>query len=143
MPRLSRKAFCEMDEAKIAHHLDSCFCNICAFAKLLGIADAVVGFIRLCKPGKFFWRAGSNQNFRYLQLPRRRPPHGHPGIWLSEWVTISAPNSNGRRLMGVGKVLSTIRGTPWRCAALANFSISNTAREGLESVSPKTHLVFS
>ena len=58
------------------------------------------------------------------------------------WVTMSTPYSNGRQLIGVGKVLSTISGTPWRCAALANFSKSNTISAGLEMDSPNTALVF-
>ncbi len=48
----------------------------------------------------------------------------------------------GRQLMGVGKVLSTMRGTPCAWAAVANFSMSRTASAGLAMVSPKTHLVL-
>ena len=59
-----------------------------------------------------------------------------------EWVTMSAPHSKGRQLTGVGKVLSTISGTPWAWAALANFSISSTVRAGLAMVSPNTTLVL-
>ena len=59
-----------------------------------------------------------------------------------EWVTMSAPNSMGRQLMGVGKVLSTIRGTPCSWAAWANTSKSAMAREGLASVSAKTARVL-
>ena len=47
---------------------------------------------------------------------------------------MSAPKSKGRQLMGVGKVLSTMRGTPWACAALAKSSRSVTTSEGLETV---------
>lgn len=32
------------------------------------------------------------------------------------WITISAPKAKGRQLTGVGKVLSTINGTPWAWA---------------------------
>ena len=38
--------------------------------------------------------------------------------------------------MGVANVLSTIRGTPCRCAAAANFSISRTVSAGFATVSP-------
>ena len=35
-----------------------------------------------------------------------------PSMYLVvEWVTMSAPKSNGLQLMGVAKVLSTMRGT--------------------------------
>ena len=55
---------------------------------------------------------------------------------------MSAPHSKGRQLTGVGKVLSTISGTPWAWAALANFSISSTVRAGFAMVSPNTTLVL-
>jgi hypothetical protein len=45
-------------------------------------------------------------------------------------------------LTGVAKVLSTMRGTPCRCAAAANFSKSKTESEGLAIVSPKTAFVL-
>ena len=59
-----------------------------------------------------------------------------------EWVTMSAPHSKGRQLTGVGKVLSTMSGTPWAWAACANFSMSSTVRAGLAMVSPNTTLVL-
>ena len=59
-----------------------------------------------------------------------------------EWVTMSAPHSKGRQLMGVAKVLSTISGTPWAWAALAKRSMSNTVSAGLAMVSPNTALVL-
>ena len=59
-----------------------------------------------------------------------------------ECVTMSAPHSIGRQLTGVGKVLSTISGTPCLWAAAANFSMSSTVRAGFAIVSPKTALVF-
>ena len=66
-----------------------------------------------------------------------------PSMYLVvEWVTMSAPYSKGRKFTGVGKVLSTMRGTPWAWAALANFSTSRTMRAGLAMVSPKTALVL-
>ena len=58
------------------------------------------------------------------------------------WVTMSQPNSNGRQRIGVGKVLSTISGTPFLCATLANFAMSRTQPDGFATVSPKTHFVF-
>ena len=66
-----------------------------------------------------------------------------PSIYLVvEWVTMSAPHWKGRQPTGVGKVLSTIRGTPWSWAALANFSMSSTVRAGFAMVSPKTARVL-
>ena len=62
--------------------------------------------------------------------------------FVVECVTISAPHSKGLQKIGVGKVLSTIRGTPCLCATFANFSISNIVSEGLDKVSPKTSLVL-
>ena len=59
-----------------------------------------------------------------------------------ECVTMSAPHSKGRQFTGVGKVLSTISGTPCAWAAFANFSMSNTVRAGLAMVSPNTTLVL-
>ena len=44
---------------------------------------------------------------------------------------MSAPHSNGRQLIGVANVLSTISGTPWRWAAAANFSMSSTVSAGI------------
>lgn len=57
-------------------------------------------------------------------------------------VTMSTPNSIGRQLIGVGNVLSTMSGTPWRCAASANFSKSSTMSAGLAIDSPNTAFVF-
>ena len=66
-----------------------------------------------------------------------------PSMYLVvEWVTISAPHSKGRQLMGVAKVLSTISGTPWAWAAAAKRSISNTVSAGLAMVSPNTARVL-
>ena len=44
--------------------------------------------------------------------------------------------------LGVANVLSTMSGTLFLCAIFAHFSMSNTVRAGLASVSPKTALVF-
>ena len=66
-----------------------------------------------------------------------------PSMYLVvECVTISAPHSIGRHMMGVGNVLSTISGTPCACAAFAKRSMSSTASAGLAMVSPNTHLVL-
>ena len=59
-----------------------------------------------------------------------------------ECITMSAPCSKGRQLMGVAKVLSTISGTPLAWAMRAIFAMSSTCREGFEMVSEKRHLVF-
>ena len=67
-----------------------------------------------------------------------------PSMYLVvECVTMSAPHSMGRQLTGVGNVLSTMSGTPWACAAAANFSMSSTVSAGLAMVSPKTARVLS
>lgn len=55
---------------------------------------------------------------------------------------MSAPCSIGRQRIGVGKVLSTMSGTPKSWAALANLAMSRTTPLGLATVSPKTHFVF-
>ena len=55
---------------------------------------------------------------------------------------MSAPHSMGRQFTGVGKVLSTMSGTPCACAAFANRSMSSTASAGLAIVSPNTSLVL-
>ena len=62
--------------------------------------------------------------------------------FVVEWVTMSAPHSKGRQLMGVANVLSTIRGTPFLWAILAKRSMSKTAQPGFEMVSPNTAFVF-
>jgi len=62
--------------------------------------------------------------------------------FVVECVTMSAPHSNGRQLIGVGKVLSTTSGTPCAWATRASFSMSRTRTPGLLSVSPKTAFVF-
>ena len=55
---------------------------------------------------------------------------------------MSTPNSKGRQLKGVGKVLSTISGTPCACATSAKSSKSRTLREGFEILSANTALVL-
>ena len=55
---------------------------------------------------------------------------------------MSAPHLIGWQFTGVGKVLSTMRGTPCSCAAFANFSMSSTESAGFARVSPNTNLVF-
>ena len=55
---------------------------------------------------------------------------------------MSAPHSNGRQLIGVANVLSTIKGTPLLWAMRANFSTSNTITPGLEIISPNIAFVF-
>ena len=66
-----------------------------------------------------------------------------PSMYLVvEWVTMSAPHSIGRHSTGVGKVLSTMSGTPWAWAAAAKRSMSSTESAGFAMVSPKTHFVL-
>ena len=55
---------------------------------------------------------------------------------------MSAPHSKGRQRIGVGNVLSTMRGSPFAWATRANFSMSRTTTEGLVRVSAKTAFVF-
>ncbi len=50
--------------------------------------------------------------------------------------------AKGSPLIGVANVLSIIRGTPCECAILANFSISRTTSDGLESVSANSPFVL-
>ena len=80
-----------------------------------------------------------------LPLSTTTPPTevACPSIYfVVEWVTMSHPHSKGLQLMGVAKVLSTIKGTPLRWAMRANFSISSTAQLGFDIVSPKSSLVL-
>ena len=66
-----------------------------------------------------------------------------PSMYLVvAWVTMSTPYSNGRQLIGVGNVLSTMIGTPWSCAAETNLSKSSTISAGFEIDSANTALVF-
>ena len=86
------------------------------------------------------WAIQSNRPPSTTQPPRAA---AWPSMYLVvEWVTMSAPQARGRQRMGVAKVLSTMRGTPRRWAAAANFSMSSTVRAGLAMVSPNTALVF-
>ena len=62
--------------------------------------------------------------------------------FVVECVTISAPHSIGLQFTGVGKVLSTISGTPCSCATFAKSSISSTVSAGLAIVSPNISFVF-
>ena len=62
--------------------------------------------------------------------------------FVVEWVTMSAPHSNGRQFIGVANVLSTTSGTPLLWAMRANFSMSSTLHPGFDMVSPKSSLVF-
>ena len=62
--------------------------------------------------------------------------------FVVECVTMSAPHSKGLQKIGVGKVLSTISGTPCLWATLANFSISKILSDGFDRVSPKTNFVL-
>ena len=59
-----------------------------------------------------------------------------------ECTTMSAPCSIGLQSIGVGNVLSIIRGTLFLWASFANFSMSSTDNAGFASVSPKTAFVF-
>ena len=66
-----------------------------------------------------------------------------PSIYfVVECTTISTPHLKGLQNTGVGKVLSTISGTPCSCATFANFSISSTFNDGFAIVSPKTSFVL-
>ena len=58
-------------------------------------------------------------------------------------MTISAPSSKGRQSIGVGKVLSTTKGIPLRCASFEKRSKSSTSSAGFAIVSPKNIRVFS
>ncbi|MNP54208.1 hypothetical protein D3C76_1487450 [compost metagenome] len=66
-----------------------------------------------------------------------------PMYLVSECTTMSAPCSNGRHSTGVATVLSTISGTPWRCAASARACRSTMLPAGLPMDSQNTALVRS
>ncbi|MEG8036085.1 hypothetical protein QP157_12410 [Sphingomonas sp. LR61] len=57
-------------------------------------------------------------------------------------MTMSAPCSTGRTRYGVARVLSTIRGTPARCAVSATPVMSRTSFFGFGIVSAKNAFVF-
>ena len=57
---------------------------------------------------------------------------------VSECTTMSAPYSIGRSRIGVATVLSTISGTPCRCAAAAIASMSQMLPAGLPTLSQNT-----
>ena len=81
-----------------------------------------------------------------LPLSTMAPPTAAPCpsmYFVVEWVTISAPHLMGWQLTGVGKVLSTISGTPCAWATFANFSMSSTVRAGFAMVSPNIAFVLS
>lgn len=92
----------------------------------------------------FIWN-GLVSIFSQLNFPESTiiPPTevAWPSIYLVvEWVTISAPNSNGLRRTGLGKVLSTISGILYLWQILAAFSISKTSTLGLDRLSAKNSL---
>ena len=66
-----------------------------------------------------------------------------PMNFVSECTTMSAPYSIGRSRIGVATVLSTISGTPCRCATSANASMSQMFPAGLPMLSQNTARVFS
>ncbi|MNZ30858.1 hypothetical protein D3C78_481440 [compost metagenome] len=66
-----------------------------------------------------------------------------PMYLVSECTTMSAPCSNGRQRIGVATVLSTISGTPWRCAASASACRSTMLPAGLPIDSQNTALVLA
>ena len=58
-----------------------------------------------------------------------------PKYFVSEWITMSAPNSSGRITQGVVNVLSTTVSAPCSFASFATFSMSTTAVNGLAMIS--------
>jgi hypothetical protein len=58
-----------------------------------------------------------------------------PRYLVAEWTTMSAPCSIGRIRNGVAIVLSTISGTPLRCATSDTAEMSRTSPFGLPMVS--------
>src|ERR1051325_437710 len=62
---------------------------------------------------------------------------------VSECTTTSAPYSIGRSRIGVATVLSTISGTPCRCATSASASMSQMLPAGLPTLSQNTARVLS
>ena len=62
--------------------------------------------------------------------------------FVAEWVTMSAPCSNGRIRYGVAIVLSAISGRPFSCAMSAMPWMSSTFACGLPMVSAKNSFVL-
>jgi hypothetical protein len=65
-----------------------------------------------------------------------------PRNFVAECTTTSAPCSKGRMRYGVAIVLSTMSGTPARCASSATARMSRMLMRGLPIVSAKNSLVF-
>ena len=63
--------------------------------------------------------------------------------FVSECTTTSAPCSIGFSKMGVATVLSTISGTPCRCATSARAAMSQMFPAGLPTLSQNTARVRS
>ena len=64
-----------------------------------------------------------------------------PMNFVAEWITTSAPCSNGRHRYGVATVESTTSGTPTACAACESAARSATTPAGLATVSVKKAFV--
>ena len=132
-----------LSAAEVSHQLRSTFGDESAFfSKFFSIGNSVIRIIRCAESWEFVCMCHPVKFAAIDDRTAERCPC--PSIYLVvECVTISAPHSIGRKLTGVGKVLSTMSGTPCACAAFANFSISRTVSAGLAIDSPKTALVFS
>ena len=66
-----------------------------------------------------------------------------PMNFVSEWITTSAPCSNGLSRSGVATVLSAMTGTPRAWATSATAARSMTLPAGLPTVSQNTAFVRS
>ena len=109
--------------SRVTHQLGGCFRHAKPFCRMLWY-KSVVDKTR---------RAGSVRGICPHGLPSQSalmstmaPPRlvACPSIYLVvEWVTISAPHSNGRQLMGLTGVIHN-QGTPCLWTAIANFSMS-------------------
>ena len=131
-----------MDCTKVAHKLGGCLCNESTFlAKLGGVGDAVITVVGGAKTGEF---VGVCHPVK-LATVNDCATNGHSvsvnilGCGVGD--DVCAPLI-GLQFTGVAKVLSMMRGTPWRCATFAKSWMSMTASEGLATVSPNTALVL-
>jgi hypothetical protein len=66
-----------------------------------------------------------------------------PRNLVAEWMTMSAPHSNGRVRYGVATVESMISGMPAAWATSASPSMSAISPDGFATVSAKMSLVLS
>ena len=106
--------------------------NISAFAEFLRINDPVIGLIRSRKSGNLSAWASQSK----LPLSTIAPPTqvAWPSIYfVVECVTISAPHSKGRQLIGSSERIINNKRYAVLMSRMCEFSISRTQEQDLRS----------